>query len=100
MQATPPVVVNSLTPVVRPLASAIPSSSSGPLVNVNTATAAQLEAIDGIGPALSSRLISARPFSGPRDLLRVNGIGKDAGEAGSPSQIRGLAARFPSRSAP
>ena len=45
-------------------------------MNVNTASAAQLEAIPGIGPALSSRLIAARPFSGPRDLMRVNGIGE------------------------
>jgi endonuclease YncB( thermonuclease family) len=79
---TPPVIVNSptpsirpLTPSIRPLTPTIPSSS-GPLVNVNTASAAQLEAIPGIGPTLSSRLISARPFSGPRDLLRVNGIGE------------------------
>jgi len=75
VQDTPPATVNPLIPTVRPLASGIPSSS-GPLVNVNTASAAQLEAIDGIGPSLSSRLISARPFSGPRDLLRVNGIGE------------------------
>jgi endonuclease YncB( thermonuclease family) len=74
---SPPLMVNSLIQPSRPLASAIPSSSgSSSTVNVNTASAAQLETIPGIGPALSSRLIAARPFSGPRDLMRVNGIGE------------------------
>ena len=72
---TPQLTVNSLMQTSRPLAPAIPTSS-GPTVNVNTASAAQLEAIPGIGPALSGRLIAARPFSGPRDLMRVNGIGE------------------------
>ncbi len=48
-------------------------------LNVNTATAAELEELPGIGPALAGRILAWReehgPFSGPEDLLRVSGVG-------------------------
>lgn len=51
---------------------------SGPL-NINTATAAQLETLDGIGPVLAQRIMDYRnangPFASVDDLLEVNGIG-------------------------
>ena len=49
------------------------------LVNVNTATANELQTLPGIGPALAKRLIDARKeggaFSSAGDLGRVRGIG-------------------------
>ncbi len=51
--------------------------SSG-LVNVNTADAATLERLPGIGPVLARRILAARseaPFSSLDDLARVRGIG-------------------------
>ena len=48
-------------------------------VDLNRATAPELEALPGIGPALAKRVVESRrrdgPFSGPEDLLRVPGIG-------------------------
>ncbi|MFN2250540.1 MAG: helix-hairpin-helix domain-containing protein [Anaerolineae bacterium] len=52
----------------------------GAVVNVNTATAAELEALPGIGPALAGRIVAHRQANGPfettDDLLQVSGIGE------------------------
>lgn len=45
------------------------------VVNINTATEAELISIRGIGPALAQRIIEARPFYRQEDLLAVRGIG-------------------------
>ncbi|MGM0385116.1 MAG: helix-hairpin-helix domain-containing protein [Actinomycetota bacterium] len=48
------------------------------LVNVNTASAAELEELPGVGPALAGRIIErreSRPFSSVEDLIDVPGIG-------------------------
>lgn len=48
-------------------------------VNLNTATAAELETLPGIGPALAQRIVAHREQRGPfrtvKDLLKVSGIG-------------------------
>lgn len=49
------------------------------LVNINTATAAQLESLTGVGPALAKSIVTFRsqkgPFAKVDDLLNVPGIG-------------------------
>ena len=49
-------------------------------VNINTATAEQLVALPGIGPALAARIVEHRTKSGafktPQELLNVKGIGE------------------------
>lgn len=53
--------------------------SSGGLININTATAQELQALKGIGPALSKRIVEYREahgaFPSPEDLINVKGIG-------------------------
>ena len=44
-------------------------------VDLNTATVAELQAISGIGPGLSARIVERRPYQSVDDLLRVHGIG-------------------------
>lgn len=57
-----------------------PSGGAGGLVAVNRATAAELEALPGVGPVLAERIVAYRaengPFSAVEDLLSVPGIGE------------------------
>lgn len=55
------------------------SSSSEGVVNVNTATAAQLSLLPGVGPSRAEAIIRARerrPFRNVNELARVRGIGR------------------------
>ena len=62
----------------RSTARTAPQRSSGPIA-INRATAKELEALDGIGPVLASRIIAYRNANGPfvtlESLLEVSGIG-------------------------
>ncbi|MFN0131320.1 MAG: ComEA family DNA-binding protein [Phycisphaerales bacterium] len=56
-----------------------PPAPTDPRININVATAAELELLPGIGPALAKRVIDFRDASGPfktiDDLDKVSGIG-------------------------
>jgi competence ComEA-like helix-hairpin-helix protein len=47
------------------------------IVNVNTASARELESLPGIGPAFAQLIIQGRPYQSVDDLARVRGIGPD-----------------------
>jgi comEA protein len=44
------------------------------LVNLNTASQADLEKVPGIGPVRAKAIIDARPYSSVKDLAKVKGI--------------------------
>jgi len=65
---------------VQPTAKAAASAqTAGTLVNINTATAAELEAVKGIGPKTAAAIIQYREahngFARIEDLLQIKGIG-------------------------
>ena len=78
-----PLVDNQHISVPQRVASATvapPNATGGDLVNVNTATAVELETLPHIGPAMAQRIIDFReengPFARKEDLQNVAGIGE------------------------
>ena len=64
-------------PAKRPVAGKKGDARTEP-VDLNRATAEELQRLPGVGPALSERILAAReqkPFRGVEDLRRVRGIG-------------------------
>jgi competence protein ComEA len=63
----------------EPREPAEPDGAGGGLVNLNTADAAELDTLPGVGPALASRILEWREqngrFASVDDLLNVTGIG-------------------------
>src|SRR5688572_3340068 len=62
--------------LVRDLRSFVPDTApkEGSLVvNINSATQAQIETVPGIGPSLATLIIAGRPYERVDDLLRVSG---------------------------
>jgi competence protein ComEA len=72
-----------LVPKVGPAAPVVPGGaepgSVGGLININTASAVELEALSGIGEVLAATIVEFRTQNGPfatvDDLLDVSGIG-------------------------
>ena len=60
-------------------AGSVPSSMPS-LVNINSATAEELDSLPGVGPSTAAAIVEDRdangPFSSVEDLMRVSGIGE------------------------
>jgi competence protein ComEA len=52
------------------------AEAGGRLINVNTASQAELEALPGIGPVIARRIVEGRPYRSVEELGRVKGIGR------------------------
>lgn len=85
-QRVPPLQVDSLVARSGAPADSLARRASGPApptsdnpVRLNEASPERLETLDGIGPALSERIVryrsTQRPFQRVRELRRVRGIG-------------------------
>ncbi len=62
---------------VEPSTAGTSSASNVPIerINVNTASATELENLPGVGPKMAAKLIAGRPYSSMNDLDKVKGIG-------------------------
>ena len=78
MRGIGPATVASLAPLIVANGESAPEQALGP-TDLNRATAADLEALPGIGPVLAERIVASRaqagPFASVDDLKRVRGIG-------------------------
>ena len=59
------------------------SSDFGPapgslIVNINTATEAELQTIPGVGPTRAAQIVVGRPYESVDELVRVVGIGEES----------------------
>lgn len=74
--APTPAPFSDPAPAVR----SVPVDLFAGLVNINMATAAELEALPGIGPSLAERILAHReangPFTAVEEILDVSGIGE------------------------
>lgn len=69
----------ALTTTRAPLTTPTASAVAAPLLNINTASAAELQLLPRIGPTLSARIVEDRETNGPFESIealdRVKGIG-------------------------
>lgn len=79
--APTPAAFSEPAPALR----SVPADLFAGLVNINTATVAELETLPGIGPSLAERIVAHREANGPfgsiEAILEVTGIGEAKLEA-------------------
>ena len=66
---TPPATSTATTPPAAPSSAAKPATAQSGLVDINSASASDLDALPGVGKARADAIIKNRPYSGKDDLL-------------------------------
>jgi competence protein ComEA len=68
------------TALAQAKAAAAPKAASTAVVNINTASAAELDALPGIGAKTAARIVEYRQKNGPfkkiEELMNVRGVGE------------------------
>ena len=57
-------------PSASPPAASTPAATHGPLIDINSASRDELEALTGIGPARAEAIVKGRPYKGKDELHR------------------------------
>jgi len=70
--APPPAGLALNAPAIEPPHAA----ALGRKLSLNHSTAAELESLPGVGPALAARIVAGRPYASVAQLERVRGIGE------------------------
>lgn len=85
--AARPILVETervFAPAESPLVLPPPKESRAALVNINTASAQELEGLPGVGPSRAADIVAYReangPFRIPEDITKVKGIGESTME--------------------
>ena len=52
------------------------AAAAGGKININTASAKELESIPGVGPATAKKIIAGRPYGSIEEIMDVKGIGE------------------------
>lgn len=58
-----------------PTDSKLANQNAGEKVNLNTATASELQTLPGVGPSMAEKIIAARPFTTVEELNDISGVG-------------------------
>ena len=56
-------------PRPAPAVAPAPAPAAGKRVDINAATAAQLQVLPGIGPVRAAAIVAGRPYASPQDLV-------------------------------
>ena len=73
-ETPPPAKAATKAATTKPAAAKAATPAPGGLVNINTATAEQLDSLFGIGEVKAEAIIEARPFKTKEDIMKVKGI--------------------------
>ncbi len=72
LMASPVLAKQATTPETKakPQTAAKASTPAAELLDLNTATEAQLEALPGVGPAYAKKIVAGRPYKSKDELVR------------------------------
>jgi competence protein ComEA len=65
-----PQTPSSSAPAAKPAAPAAKAAAAADLLDINSATKEQLDALPGIGDAYSKKIVAGRPYAKKTDLVR------------------------------